>query len=92
MFKIVNETYVTMPGENPEKYGCVEGYSACGGDYLRLNVYAVPDERQYSTYERSNCLSCFEYRPGRRYGTGIRLNRRQVRQLIFELIKWLMKN
>ena len=92
-FKIVNETYTTLPEEKPEKYGYIEGYTSntVGATYLRLNVMAIPDEEQYNTYKRTNCLRHFEYRPGNKYGTGVRLNRRQVLQLICELVKWLIK-
>lgn len=92
-FKIVNETYTTLPGENPEKYGYVEGYTSntVGATYLRLNAMAVPDEAMYDTYKRSNCLSSFEFKPGQKYGTGVRLNRKQVVRLIWELFKWLVR-
>lgn len=92
-FKIVNETYTTLPGENPEKYGYIEGYTSntVGETYLRLNAFIVPDEAQYITYWTTGCLHDFEYKPGHRYGTGVRLNRRQVVQLIWELFKWLVR-
>lgn len=92
-FKIVNETYATLPGENPEKHGFVEGYTSntVGATYLRLNVFQVPDDEQYNTYKRTNCLRNFEYCPGKRYGTGVRLSRKQVLQLIWELVKWLLR-
>ena len=92
-FKIVNETYTTLPDESPEKYGYVEGYTSntVGATYLRLNVMSVPDEDQYNTYKRTGCLRHFEYKPGQKYGTGVRLNRKQVVRLIWELAKWLVK-
>lgn len=92
-FKIVNETYTTLPGENPEKWGYVEGYTSntVGETFLRLNVFIVPDEEQYNTYKRTNCLSHFEYKVGQKYGTGIRMNRKQVVKLIWELTKWLIR-
>lgn len=92
-FKIVNETYTTLPGEKPEKHGYVEGYTSntVGATFLRLNVFAIPDEEQYNTYKRTNCLPNFEYRPGNKYGTGVRLSRKQVARLIWELVKWLIK-
>ena len=91
-FKIVNETYTVAPGEKPEKYGYVEGYTSntVGATYLRLNVMSVPDQEQYDTYKRTNCLRHFEYKPGNKYGTGVRLSRKQVLQLIWELLKWLV--
>lgn len=92
-FEIVNETYVTGPGENPKKYGYIEGYrsNTAGETYLRMNIKSIPDQDQYDCHKRAGCLSHFEYRPGQPYGEGIRLNRRQVVRLIWELIKWLIK-
>jgi hypothetical protein len=92
-FKIVNETYTTLPGEKPEKHGYVEGYTSntVGATYLRLNVMSIPDEEQYNTYKRTGALRHFEYRPGNKYGTGVRLSRKQVIRLIWELVKWLVK-
>lgn len=92
-FKIVNETYTTLPNENPEKYGYVEGYTSntVGETYLRLNTFIVPDEEQYNTHKRTNCLRHFEYKVGQKYGTGIRMNRKQVMKLIWELFKWLVR-
>lgn len=92
-FKIVNKTYITLPGENPEKHGYVEGYTSntVGATYLRLNVMAVPDKEMYDTYKRTNCLSSFEFKPGQKYGTGVRLNRKQVVRLLWELFKWLVR-
>ncbi len=92
-FKIVNETYATMPGEKPEKHGYVEGYTSntVGETFLRMNVMCIPDEEQFDTYKRTGCLKHFEYKPGQKYGTGIRMNRRQVVRLIWELFKWLVK-
>lgn len=92
-FKIVNETYVTLPGENPEKWGYVEGYTSntVGETFLRLNVYEVPDQKMYDHYKQTKCLRSFEYRAGKKYGTGIRMNRKQVVKLIWELIKWLVR-
>lgn len=92
-FKIVNETYYTEPHENPEKYGYIEGYTSntVGETYLRLNVMAVPDDDMFNTYKRTNCLEHFEFKPGQKYGTGVRLNRKQVARLIWELTVWLIK-
>ena len=92
-FKIVNETYTTLPGENPEKHGYIEGYrsNTAGETYLRLNVLCVPEADQYDTYKRTNYLPRLEYKVGQKYGTGIRLNRKQVCRLIVELFKWLIK-
>lgn len=92
-FKIVNETYTTLPGEDPEKYGYVEGYTSNTVDEtcLRLNTFIVPDEEMQRTYARSPGLRYFELKAGQKYGTGVRLNRRQVLQLIWELVKWFVK-
>lgn len=92
-FEIVNETYITGPGENPKKWGYVEGYTSntCGATYLRLNVKSIPDQDQYDIHKRTGALANREYRPGKIYGEGVRLNRRQVMQLIWELIKWLLR-
>lgn len=92
-FEIVNETYTTLPGENPKKWGYIEGYTSntVGETYLRLNVKSIPDQEQYEHHKRCRSLDNFEYRPGKVYGEGIRLNRKQVVNLIFELIKWLVK-
>ena len=92
-FKIVNKTYYTLPGENPEKHGYIEGYTSntAGATYLRLNVLTVPDEEQFKTYQRTGCLHHFEYKVGQKYGTGIRLSRKQVLQLVWELLKWFAR-
>lgn len=92
-FKIVNETYGTLPEESPEKYGYIEGYTSntVGATYLRLCVFMVPDESMYDTYKRTNSLCHFEFKVGRKYGTGVRLSRRQVVKLIWELLKWLVR-
>ena len=93
-FEIVNETYVPdYDGENPKKWGYIEGYTSntVGYTFLRLNVKAIPDQSMYDTYKRTGALPNFEFRPGNRYGTGIRLSRKQVVKLIWELFKWLIK-
>lgn len=92
-FEIVNETYQTLESENPKKYGYIEGYTSntVGRTYLRLNVKSIPDQDQYDTYKRSGILDHFEYRVGKPYGEGVRLNKKQVRKLIWELIKWLVR-
>ena len=92
-FEIVNETYYTAPEENPKKWGYIEGYTSntWGKTYLRLNIMSIPDQDQYDTHKRSGSIECFEYRVGKPYGEGIRMNRKQVIRLIWELIKWLIK-
>lgn len=92
-FEIVNETYYSGPGEDPKKWGYIEGYTSntVGKTYLRLNVKSIPDQDQYDCYKRSGSLHCFEYRVGKPYGEGIRLNRKQVLRLIWELAKWCIR-
>lgn len=92
-FTIVNETYTTLPGEDPKKWGYIEGYTSntVGETFLRMNIKSIPDQNQYDCHKRSGSLTHFEYRVGKPYGEGIRLNRKQVVLLIWELIKWLMK-
>ena len=92
-FEIVNETYYTGEGENPKKWGYIEGYTSntVGETYLRLNIKSIPDQDQYDTYKRTGALAHFEYKVGKTYGAGVRLNKKQVVRLIWELIKWLVK-
>lgn len=92
-FEIVNETYYTAPDENPKKWGYIEGYTSntWGKTYLRLNIKSIPDQDQYDTHKRSGSIKHFEYRVGEPYGEGIRMNRKQVIRLIWELIKWLIR-
>lgn len=92
-FEIVNETYYTSPEEDPKKYGYIEGYTSntVGETYLRLNVKSIPDQDKYDTYRRTGALNHFEYKVGKPYGEGIRLNKKQVIRLIWELVKWLVK-
>lgn len=90
-FEIVNETYFTDENENPKKYGYIEGYTSntVGKKYLRLNCLEIPDNEQYEYHIKTGSLHSLEYRVGKPYGSGIRLNKRQVIALIAELIKWL---
>lgn len=106
-FEIVNETYETLPGQNPKVYGFIEGYTSntVGKTYLRLNIKTLTDQEQIDWYER--CfrelpLDVIEYndkhqgcirerRVGDITGEGIRLNRKQVIQLIWQLLKWLVR-
>lgn len=91
-FEIINETYKTFEGENPKKYGYIEGYTSntVGETFLRLNVMVLPDQQQYDHHEKLG-LDNWAFQVGRPYGEGIRLNRKQVCQLIWELFKWLVK-
>lgn len=92
-FEIVNETYVTLDREDPKKWGYIEGYTSntVGETYLRMNIKSIPDQAQYNCHKRCNTLDHFEYRVGKPYGEGIRLNKKQVVRLIWELAKWLVK-
>lgn len=92
-FEIVNETYTTLPGENPKKWGYIEGYTSntVGETFLRLNIKSIPDQDQYDTHKRCGQLDQFAYSVGKPYGEGIRLSRKQVVQLIGELIVWLVR-
>ena len=92
-FEIVNETYRTLEGENPKKWGYIEGYTSntVGETFLRLNVKSLPDLEQYNHHKRCGILKDFDYQVGKPYGEGIRLNRKQVLKLIWELLKWLVK-
>lgn len=93
-FKIVDEEYhMEAVGRDPEVMGYIEGYTSntVGATFLRLNCCMVPDEEMYECYRRTNCLRHYEFRPGQKYGTGVRLNRRQVVRLIWELVKWLIR-
>lgn len=53
-FKIVNETYECLDGENPERYGYIEGYTSntVGETYLRINCKALIDEHKLDWYKR----------------------------------------
>lgn len=91
-FEIVNRTYHTFPDENPKKYGYIEGYTSntIGHTYLRLNICSIPDQKMYDCYKKTDCLDLFELKPEKIYGEGVRLDRKQVVKLIFELTKWLI--
>lgn len=92
-FEIVNETYITLPDEDPKKYGYIEGYTSntVGATYLCINCKSIPDQDSYDCHKRARCLEDFEYRVGKPYGEGVRLNKKQVCKLIWELIKWLVR-
>lgn len=93
-FKIVDEEYhMEKQGRSPEVMGYVEGYTSntVGETFLRLNCCCVPDEEMYECYRRSGVLKDFEFRPGKRRVEGVRLNRKQVVKLIWELTKWLVR-
>lgn len=92
-FEIINETYHSAPGEDPRKWGYIEGYTSntVGKTYLRVNVKSIPDQDMYDTYARCGNLELFEFRVGKPYGEGVRLSKKQVRKLIWELVKWLIR-
>ena len=92
-FEIVNETYTVLDGQDPKRFGYIKGYTSntVGATYLRLNVKSIPDEEMYECYKRSKSLQHFEYKVGQVYGEGIRLSKRQVWKLIWELFKWLIR-
>ncbi len=92
-FEIVNETYISAPGEDPKQWGYIEGYTSntVGATYLRMNIKSIPSQEQYDTHKNSGSLSAFDYRPGKPYGEGIRLSRKQVVTLVWELLKWLIR-
>ena len=56
-----------------------------------MNIKSIPDQDMYDHYKMTKALEHFEYRVGKPYGEGIRLNKKQVVRLIWELIKWLVK-
>lgn len=106
-FKIVNETYECLEGENPERYGYIEGYTSntVGETYLRINCKTLIDENMLAWYKRcwgeiptipnglGTCENegCRKLQNGDIVGEGVRLNKKQVKQLIRELKKWLRR-
>lgn len=92
-FEIINETYTTLPWQNPKRWGYIEGYTSntVGETYLRMNIKSIPDQEMYDHHKRTNTLHCYEFKVGKVYGEGVRLNRKQVVKLIWELLKWLIK-
>lgn len=92
-FEIVNETYYTGEGEDPKKYGYIEGYTSntVGETFLRMNIKSIPDQSMYDGYKRTGALGHFEYQVGKPFGEGVRLNKKQVVRLIWELLKWLIR-
>lgn len=89
-FKIVNETYYTNENENPERYGYIEGYTSntAGATFLRINCKVTLDEDLIRFRKNNNR---YELEVGKQVGEGVRLNKKQVKQLIKELKKWLRK-
>lgn len=106
-FEIVNETYVCLSGEDPKRMGYIEGYTSntVGKTYLRLNIKSRMDKEYLDWYKRcfkeipkdiieydDHCRGYLrERKEGDLVGDGIRLNRKQVIQLIWQLLKWLVR-
>lgn len=106
-FRIVDRTYTKDTDRKPESMGIIEGYTSntVGKTYLRINCKAETDQEQYDWFMRlygevphdvafvDNTLRCRlrDRRVGDITGEGIRLDRGQVIELIWELIKWLVK-
>lgn len=91
-FEIVNETYTTLEGQDPKRWGYIEGYTSntVGETFLRLNIKSIPDQDLYDHHKKIG-MKHWKFRVGQPYGEGIRMNRKQVVLLIWELIKWLIK-
>ena len=102
-FRIVNRTYYD-PDRKPEAFGFIEGYTSntVGATFLRMNIKEETDDEKLDWYMRLyGCIprdvcdirerTLRERRAGDCVGEGIRLDRRQVVQLIWELAKWLIK-
>ena len=91
-FKIVNETYYTDENENPERYGYIEGYTSntVGATFLRINCKVTLDE-DLINFRKKFCPHYYNPKAGDISGEGVRLNKKQVKQLIKELKKWLRK-
>lgn len=81
----------TMDNSHLTEY--IQGYtsSAVGEPIIRINCKLVADEGMYDLYKRTNCLEQYEFKPNEPYGVGVELNKKQVRKLIWELIKWHIK-
>lgn len=107
-FKIVNETYECLPGENPERYGYIEGYTSgtAGETCLRINCKSLVDDGMLNWYMRcygaiptipdqsGDCINkkgCRTLQSGDVIGDGVRLSKKQVKQLIKELKLWLRR-
>ena len=93
-FEIVNETYYTDEGQDPKRFGYIEGYTSntVGETYLRLNIKVIPDQELYDCYKKTGVIESVKtYKVGQPFGEGIRLSKKQVKRLIKELKKWLRK-
>ena len=104
-FQIVDESYhAEAEGRDPKTYGYVEGYTSNTVDdqiYLRLNCKELVDGEKIDWYKRvckGQIPTRYEFgkgavplKPGDVEGQGVRLTRKQVKQLIKELKKWLKR-
>ena len=104
-FKIVNETYYAENPESMgwiEGYTS----NTVGHTYLRINCKCLIDEERIDWYKRLwtelptipikpsvhfDKQGCRPIQVGDIIGEGVRLNKKQVKQLIKELKKWLRK-
>lgn len=105
-FEIVDKSYCAeAEGRDPKVYGYLEGYTSntvSQERYLRLNCKAIIDEEKLDWYKRVYGVipliehfgkGCYEKaEPGDIIGGGIRLTESQVKELIYELSKWLSEN
>ena len=78
----------TKDGSHLTEYiqGCVA--NAKGEPTIRISCKLVADDGMYNFYQKANYLEQYEFKPNKPYGTSVVLNRKQARQLIWELIKW----
>ena len=103
-FEIVNETYEIIEGQDPKRFGYIEGYTSntVGETYLRLNCKELIDKDELDWYMRvykeipttpKGCgqKGCRPLQEGDIIGAGVRLSKAQVKQLIKELKLWLKK-
>lgn len=103
-FEIINETYEVTEGQDPKRFGYLEGYTSntVGETYLRLNCKELVDKEELEWYKRVykdiptipkgfGQQGCRPLQEGDIVGAGIRLSQKQVKQLIKELKLWLKR-
>jgi hypothetical protein len=106
-FKISDIEYTKGTDRNPDAMGYIEGYTSntAGATFLRINAKNLIDEEKIDWYKRlykglpitsdidmETCNSYLrEVKVGDIIGEGVRLNRKQVIRLIFELTKWAIR-
>ena len=104
-FKISDIEYTRGTDRNQDAMGYIEGYTSntAGATFLRINTKSLIDEEKIDWYKRlyrelpvtsdidkDTLRSYFrEVRVGDTIGEGVRLNKKQVKELISELRKWL---